>query len=55
MLGKRTFTETAIHKGAVSVSAAAVELATDILGSIKGKTVLIVGAGETARLTPNAL
>ncbi len=54
-IGKKTFSETAIHKGAVSISLAAVELAMDVFGSINGKSVLIVGAGETAKLTAESL
>ncbi|MGI8410161.1 MAG: glutamyl-tRNA reductase [Pyrinomonadaceae bacterium] len=54
-IGKKTFSETSIHKGAVSISLAAVELALDTFGSIKGKSVLIVGAGDTAKLTAECL
>ena len=54
-IGKKTFSETSIHRGAVSISLAAVELALDTFGSIKGKSVLIVGAGETAKLTAECL
>lgn len=54
-IGKKTFSETSIHRGAVSISLAAVELAIDTFGSIKGKSVLIVGAGETAKLTAECL
>ena len=44
--GKRARTETSIGRGTASVSHAAVELATDRLGSLAGKRVLVVGAGE---------
>lgn len=44
--GKRARTETAIAQYAVSVSAAAVALAEDVLGSLEGKRVLVLGAGE---------
>ena len=44
--GKRARTETAIGRGTVSVSHAAVEMATERLGSLAGKRVLVVGAGE---------
>ena len=54
-IGKRTYTETTIHDGAVSASLAAVELATETFGSLRGRAVLIAGAGETARLTAEAL
>lgn len=54
-IGKLTFTETSIHEGAVSVSLAAVEMATEVFGTLRGKKVLVLGAGETARLTSEAL
>lgn len=54
-LGKRTYSETGIHDGASSVSLAAVELAVETLGSLQGRTVLVLGAGETAVLTTEAL
>ncbi len=54
-LGKTTYTETSIHSGAASVSHAAVELAAETLGSLQGRSVLVIGAGETARLTTEAL
>ncbi len=47
---KRVRTETGIGKAAVSVSYAAVELATKIFGSLKGKKVLSMGAGEMGEL-----
>jgi glutamyl-tRNA reductase len=54
-IGKKTYLETSIHKGAISISLAAVELARETFGSLADKTVLIVGAGETARLTAECL
>jgi glutamyl-tRNA reductase len=54
-IGKKTYTETSIHKGAVSASLAAVELAFETFGSLKDKSVLIIGAGETAKLTAECL
>jgi len=42
---KKIRTETFIGRGAVSVSSAAVRLAEKILGSLKDKTVLIIGTG----------
>lgn len=54
-LGKTTYTETSIHSGAASISLAAVELAVETLGSLEGLTVLVLGAGETAMLTTEAL
>jgi glutamyl-tRNA reductase len=54
-LGKQTYTETSIHDGAVSASLAAVELAIRTFGSLHGRTVMVLGAGETARFTAEAL
>ncbi len=54
-IGKKTYTETSIHKGAVSISRAAVELAVETFHSLKDKSVMIIGAGETARLTAECL
>jgi glutamyl-tRNA reductase len=45
-VGKRARTETAISRSTASVSHAAVEMAREILGSLDGKSVLVVGAGE---------
>jgi glutamyl-tRNA reductase len=44
--GKRARTETGIARGTASVSHAAVEMATDLLGSLHEQRVLVVGAGE---------
>lgn len=44
--GKRARTETAISRGTASVSHAAVEMATEHLGTLHGRSVLVVGAGE---------
>ena len=49
--GKRVRSETALAEGAVSVSYAAVELARKIFGTLKGRTVLVIGAGEMGKLT----
>jgi glutamyl-tRNA reductase len=54
-VGKETRTATSLHKGAVSISLAAVELALEIHNSLSNKNVLIIGAGETARLTAECL
>jgi glutamyl-tRNA reductase len=48
---KRVRTETGIAANPVSVSFAAVELAKKIFGTLTGKKVLIIGAGEMAELT----
>lgn len=53
--GKRVRTETLIDRQAVSVSSAAVELAKQELGELTGRTVLILGAGETSELTARHL
>ncbi|MGZ4763676.1 MAG: glutamyl-tRNA reductase [Ilumatobacteraceae bacterium] len=44
--GKRARTETSIGRGTASVSHAAVEMATERLGSLSGRRVLVVGAGD---------
>lgn len=45
-VGKRVRTETAIGRSAVSVSSAAVALASERLDGVRGKRVLVLGAGE---------
>jgi glutamyl-tRNA reductase len=52
---KRVRTETGIAGNAVSVSFAAVELAKKIFGNLKGKTILLVGAGEMSELAAKHL
>ena len=49
-VAKRVRTETGIAASAVSISFTAVELGRKIFGSLKGATVLLVGAGEMAEL-----
>lgn len=49
-VAKRIRTETGIGGHAVSISYAAVELGRKIFGSLEGKNVLLVGAGEMAEL-----
>ena len=44
--GKRARSETGISRGGLSVGAAAVELARQIFGDLRGRTVLILGAGK---------
>ena len=48
---KRVRTETSIAANPVSVSFAAVELAKKIFGSLDGKKIVLIGAGEMAELT----
>jgi glutamyl-tRNA reductase len=52
---KRVRTETGIANNAVSVSFAAVELAKKIFGNLKGKTILLIGAGEMSELAAKHL
>jgi glutamyl-tRNA reductase len=54
-VGKRVRTETGIAANAVSVSYAAVELAKKIFQNLAGKTVLLIGAGEMAKLAARHL
>src|SRR5258706_1069962 len=49
--GKRVRTETGLGSGAGSVGFAAVALARKIFGDLKGRNVLVVGAGEMGKLT----
>ncbi len=53
--GKRVRTETAIGAGGASVASVAVEAARSALGDLSARRVLIIGAGETAELTAQAL
>jgi glutamyl-tRNA reductase len=50
-VGKRVRSETGLGEGAVSVSYAAIALAKKIFGDLRGRSVLILGAGEMAKLT----
>ena len=54
-VGKRARTETGISRSTASVSHAAVEMAHDILGTLEGKHVLVVGAGEMGEGVATAL
>lgn len=54
-LGKNTYNETSLHHGAASISLAAVELAIAEAGPLSSRTALIIGAGEMARTTAEAL
>lgn len=53
--GKDVRNRTGISQGAVSVASAACQMAQRIFGSLAGRRVLLVGAGETARLAANHL
>jgi glutamyl-tRNA reductase len=54
-VAKRVRSETGVAASAVSVSYTAVELGRKIFGSLKGATVLLVGAGEMAELAAQHL
>jgi glutamyl-tRNA reductase len=54
-VGKRVRRETRINERSVSVGSAAVDLAHEILGDLKGKNVLVIGSGETGELISKAL
>ncbi len=54
-VAKKIRTETEVGRHAVSVSFAAVELGRKIFGSLAGKSVLLVGAGEMAELAAKHL
>ncbi|MFL5309316.1 MAG: glutamyl-tRNA reductase [Myxococcales bacterium] len=52
---KRVRTETAIARGAVSISSVAVQMAHKVLGDLAGRAVLLIGAGEMAQLAAREL
>ena len=54
-VAKRVRSETGIASSAVSISFTAVELGRKIFGSLKGTTVLVIGAGEMAELAAQHL
>jgi glutamyl-tRNA reductase len=54
-VAKRVRSETSIASSAVSISYAAVELAKKIFNELKGKTVLILGAGKMSELAAKHL
>jgi glutamyl-tRNA reductase len=54
-VGRRAHRETRIYQSASSVSAAAVGMARQSLGDLEARTALVVGAGETSRLTARTL
>jgi glutamyl-tRNA reductase len=53
--GRRIRDATGISKGAVSVGSASVELAANLLGNLKDKNILVMGAGETGTIVAKAL
>jgi glutamyl-tRNA reductase len=54
-VGRRVRRETGISKGAVSIGSAAVELAENLMENLNEKTILVMGAGETATLVAKAM
>jgi glutamyl-tRNA reductase len=54
-VGKRVRTETAIGRGITSVAQAAVAMATDRLGTLAGRQVLLLGAGEMGEVMAASL
>ena len=54
-VGKRVLTETEIGRGSAGVAQAAVELAGHIFSNLRGKTVLLVGAGANAECAARAI
>lgn len=51
----RVRTETAVSRGALSVSSAAVQIAKQIFGSLAGRRAMVLGAGEMAELALESL
>ena len=54
-MGKRARAETDIGRGRLSISTAAVELASQIFDSLEGRHALLLGAGEMIELTAQYL
>lgn len=54
-LGSKVRRETGISKRALSIGSAAVELAERVLGSLEGRKVLVVGAGEMGELVARSI
>ncbi len=52
-LGKKARTETQIDAGGSSISWAAMKMAENLLGQLKDKSVLIIGAGKMGKLAAN--
>jgi glutamyl-tRNA reductase len=53
--GKRARLDTKINRGSVSIGSAAIDLAESIQGDLRGKTILVVGAGEMGTLVANCI
>jgi glutamyl-tRNA reductase len=54
-VGKQVRTKTEITRGSISVGSVAIELAEKIFGDLRGRKVLVLGAGETSERTLRAL
>lgn len=54
-VGKKVRTETGINRGSVSVGSVGVEMAEEVLGSLEGRNILVIGAGEMATTVVKAL
>ncbi len=54
-VASRVRVETGIGRGAASVSSSAVQLATKIFGSLKGRRVMVLGAGDVAAIALDCL
>ncbi len=54
-VGGRIRTETKLGTGAASIPSAALELGRKIFGSLKGRSALVIGAGEMSELTVRCL
>ncbi|MCP4375220.1 MAG: glutamyl-tRNA reductase [bacterium] len=54
-VGKRTQSETQLGRGSVSVASAAVDLTAQIFSDMSDKTVLLVGAGQTAEAVARSM
>lgn len=52
---KRVHSQTLLGQGSVSISRTAVDLANQVFTRLSGKTVMLVGAGQTAELAAQAL
>lgn len=55
LTASRVRTETAVGRGAASVSSAAVQLSKQIFGSLQGRRAMVLGAGEMAELALECL
>ena len=53
--GKRARTETSINRHAASIGSVAADLARQALGSLEGRSIVVIGAGEMAELAARHL